>query len=536
MFSSEAILQKWAEPFLLSWSIRRWVLSFCLGGLSALAFQPFGLVPVLLVTLPALVWTLDGASAGTNKISKERFLGFFSTGWWFSLGFFMAGLYWIGEAFLVEAETYAWMIPFAVTGVPAVISLFPALALALVSFFWSQRWERILLLAVALSLSDYARGHLFTGFPWNLWGYIFLVKPEFAQGAAIFGVYGLSLLAILLFTIPALLLGKSIGRQLMLVALMVLLFVGYGAASYVRFFNHPTQFTKVDLLVVQPNVPQKEKWKPENRHKLLPRYIEQTEGALAGGPTAGNTLIFWPESAFPYLLTSEPGALSSIDEMLKPGETLITGAIRGEKTSQGRFFYNSVYTIEDGNGIRDVYDKVHLVPFGEYLPYRKLLQSMGVDKLVPAPADFSSGFRYRTMRAGENLTMKPLICYEAIFPYAAMSPAERPDFIANITNDGWFGETQGPYQHFAQSQMRAIEQGVPIIRVANTGISGVMDPVGRVLAKIALNDSGNIRIELPKLLQTTIYSVWGDLVFLGVILSISGILLVIGVINSTRKD
>ncbi|MTI17898.1 apolipoprotein N-acyltransferase [Rhodobacteraceae bacterium RKSG542] len=534
--AARALADKWAQPFLLYTGARRWALCFLLGALSALAFPPVGFFPVLWLTLPSFLWVLDGAFAGTAHQRRARFKGFFSSAWWFHFGFFAASLWWIAEAFLVEADVYAWMIPFAVTLMPAGLALIPALVVALASLFWSTGARRVLVFAVALSCADWLRGHLFTGFPWNAWGYVADANSIFLQLSAYLGVYGLSLYVLLVFAAPAAFLRQS-GRRagLVLASYALLLAVGLGAGAY-RYTALTVSPTPWQVTVIQPNIPQAEKWQPKNRDLLLPHYLELTSKALAKLDPAKPAVVVWPESAFPYLLTEEPGALPLIGNVLRGGNILLTGGIRGERRSDGDFFYNSVYAINDRGEVLDVYDKVHLVPFGEYLPFRNLLQSLGVERLVPAPSDFTAGYRYRALNWGDGLSVQPLICYEAIFTDTRLPLSERPDFIANVTNDAWFGETFGPYQHFAQARMRAVEQGIPVVRSANTGISAIIDPKGKVLAEIDVNETGSIQGHLPNLLEPTPYSRLGNAIFGGLILTIICLLLVLGGLLPTRRD
>ncbi|OKL44471.1 apolipoprotein N-acyltransferase [Pseudovibrio exalbescens] len=531
--------ERLAQPFLLSWGLRRAGLCFLLGVIAAFSMPPFGLFPLLMLVFPALVWVLDGTRVAAQGDTRKKALGFFAVGWWFSFGFFLVGLSWIGEAFLVEADVYAWMMPFAVVILPAGLALFSAFSLSLASFVWGAGPNRVVALAVALTLSDFVRAHAFTGFPWNSWGYAVAQNDSLIQLAAYLGLFGLSFLVVLVASAPAALLnGKKEGRSLPLLTVCLLLVIGATSLGFWRLNTTELELDSVDIVIIQPNIPQSEKWKPENRNRLLPAYLSQTRDALADREAGANpTLVFWPESAFPFLLTQEPGALAAIADIIPQNTYLVTGGIRSGYQGEGNpVFYNSVYLIDNEGIISDVYDKVRLVPFGEYLPLRTVLQSIGVDRLVPAPSDFTPGFRYRSMDIPGIGLFQPLVCYEAIFPQTRLEIAERPQFIANITNDGWFGESFGPYQHLIQARMRAVEQGIPVIRAANTGISAVISPLGDILSQVALNSTGSIKDRLPKLLRPTLYAKWGDWISVLFILGCVCLLLVFGALLPARRD
>jgi apolipoprotein N-acyltransferase len=221
--------------------------------------------------------------------------------------------------------------------------------------------------------------------------------------------------------------------------------------------------------------------------------------------------LIWPESAFPFFLTREPDALSQITNLLKPSTELITGAVRPAPSSGNvPHAYNSVYVIDPDGSIRGIYDKVHLVPFGEYLPLQGLLERFGLRQLTKQVGGFLSGDRRRAMDVPRAPKMLPLICYEAIFPSAAVPDGERPGWLVNVTNDGWFGISTGPYQHFQQARVLAIAEGLPLVRAANTGISGVIDPFGRIVHVLPLGVEGVLDSFLPRAEASTPYARFGD--------------------------
>nr|WP_157727764.1 apolipoprotein N-acyltransferase [Stappia sp. ES.058] len=535
-----------AQVFLLAFGWRRLALSSACGALAALAMPPFGVFPVLAICFPGLVWLLDGA-IGEGRSMVARFRPAFVIGWFFGFGFFLAGLWWIGRAFLVEADVYAWMIPFAVILLPAGLALFTALGVGLAGLVWNDGWQRAGYLAVGLAGADVLRGHVLTGFPWNTWGYAVAAVPELAQAASLFGIYGLGLLVALVFCGLAGFVDQTPGgRRLTFGA--VLLFAGLAAFGVVRVsLAGAPAFEPVALRLVQPSIAQEEKWKPENRARVFASYLEMSKrpwsgderAAPAEGETPGGDLpriVIWPESAVPFLLTDAPEALSAIAALLGPRDTLVTGAVRADAEGSERVFYNSVYVIAGDGAVRDAYDKVRLVPFGEYLPFKSLLERIGLTRLVTLPGVFRAGFRHRTLEPLSGPSFLPLICYEAIFPGAATTRDARPGWILNVTNDAWFGDTPGPRQHFQQARVRAIEQGLPLVRAANTGLSGVVDPYGRTVARSALATAVVLDTRLPAAIEPPLYARVGFFAPFTLFLVSLGILFVTAYLRNARKD
>ncbi len=523
---------------LLAWGWRRRTLTFVAGAASALALPPYSYTIVLLVTLPCLVWLMDGAIEVNIRALRRRFWTGFSIGWWFGFGYFLAGLWWIGGAFLVEADRFAWMIPFAVLAMPAGLALFYGLGMAFAALLWSDRGTRIVALALFLSLADWLRGHILTGFPWNAFGYALSDSLMFSQTASLVGVYGLGFLILLIFSAPAVVIdnrGKT-SRYLQVGAACALLAAMALFGSLRLYLAGPAVFTETDIRIVQPAIAQSEKWRPENRGVIFGGLLELTQRPLGGSARVGHQrYVIWPESAVPFLLTREPGALVRISQALDPSAALITGAVRYEQIGDEGDYYNSVYLISQDGAVADVYDKVRLVPFGEYLPLHDVLQRLGLEKLVDAPGAFSAGTRHRVISPQAGASFLPLICYEAIFSGIAAS-AERPEYLLNVTNDAWFGDTPGPYQHFAQARMRAIEQGLPLVRAANTGISAVIDSRGAVLERLPFNEKGVIDGRLPVKLSPTVYARFGDGVFF-LFAILSGFLLFgLGYNRDSRKN
>jgi apolipoprotein N-acyltransferase len=503
-----------AHSIVLAWGWRRALIAFAAGAASTFALAPFNLWPVMFLTIPFVVWLIDGA-AGTRagKIAVAA-----TTGWWFGFGYFLAGLYWIGNAFLVDAKMFGWLLPIAVAGLPAGLALFTAVGFTLARLLWRPGAGRILVLAAALTASEWLRGHLLTGFPWNAFGYALTGPLALAQGAALVGLWGMTFIAVAVFASPAVLVDEStetprpwlapLGAVL---ALGVL--AGYGAA---RLARSPTMFVDgVRLRIMQPNVQQDDKFNYSAKQKVMDHYLALSRRAT--GPQAngleGVTHLIWPESAFPFFLAREADALAEIAALLPKDTVLITGAARraeAESNQNGVRAYNSVYVIDHDGTILSVYDKVHLVPFGEYLPLESWLERLGLLPLTKVQGGFLAGDRRRPMKTPRAPSFLPLICYEIIFPSEAVPQGERPGWLLNLTNDGWFGMSTGPYQHLQQARLRAIEEGLPLVRAANTGISAVVDPVGRVVSSLPLGSEGVLDAPLPRRREATVFARLGD--------------------------
>jgi apolipoprotein N-acyltransferase len=525
------MLLRIAHTVMLAQGWRRAGIAFVAGALSALALAPVNAWPILFLTFPVLVWLVDGSVTG-------RYGGALSAavaGWCFGFGYFLAGLYWIGYAFLVDAKTFGWLLPIAVAGLPAYLALYTALGLAAARLIWLRGGERVLALAVTLSIAEWLRGHLLSGFPWNTFGYALTQPLVLAQGASLIGVWGLTFLAIAIFAAPALLADERIDtpNPWRAVILGILVIAGIGGFGAMRLWLHPTEFVKdVRLRIMQPDLQQDDKFNYSAKEKVMERYLRLSDRAT--GPqskgVADVTHLIWPESAFPFFLAREPDAMKEISDLLPEGTVLITGAIRAPNVPANVRIsraYNSIYVIDHDGSILGIYDKVHLVPFGEYLPFQTLLERIGLMQLTKIHGGFIAGDRRRAMELPRAPKMLPLICYEAIFPAAAVPEGERPGWLVNLTNDAWFGMSSGPYQHFQQARMLAIMQGLPMVRAANNGISAVIDPVGRVVRSLPLGAEGVLDASLPRALAPTVYVRIGDYAF--------AILLVAGAIIIVRR-
>lgn len=490
---------------------RRLSVAFGLGALAMLGLPPFGAVPVLVLAYTGLVWLLDGVATPRQA---------FWTGWAFGFGHLVVGLYWIALALLVEADRFAWLLPFAVLVLPGLLALFHALGIMAAHRFWRPGASRVALLALACLAAEWLRGHVLTGFPWNVTGYAWADLAAPRQAAALMGVWGLSLGTVLLAALPATLadagragwrrLGPSLGG----LAVLGLVCLGGWVQLGLVPVPDPAATDRPLLRLVQGNVDQRIKWSAEARREIFERYLNLSQ-APAARPLAA---VIWPETATPYLIDSMPENAAAVARAAPRGGVLLTGAMRVREEpdpSEDVQAWNSLVALDDAGAVLAVYDKAHLVPFGEYLPLRPLLSQFGIDKLAQGAVDFTAGPGPRTLRVAGLPPFSPLICYEIIFPGAVADAVDRPAWLLNLTNDAWFGTSIGPYQHLAMARLRAVEQGVPVVRVANTGISAVFDSVGRDMGHLELGKTGMLDINLPvSLPYVPPYARFGDWIVL----------------------
>jgi apolipoprotein N-acyltransferase len=494
---------------------RRYLLAGVLGALVTIALPPLHLWPALPVGFTGLVWILDGCG--------DRKSAFFA-GWWFGFGFLGLGLYWISFALLIEPERVGWMIPFVVLGLPAMFAIWGGLATLTVQMLGVQGVARVILLAGAWSGGEWLRGHAFTGFPWNLIGYTAVASDALLQVVALIGIYGLGFIVVLAAAMPATLgdggAASSKVRAYGPVAAAALLIIVVWSGGALRLLGaQDGVVSDVNLRLVQANISQHHKWQEERRRANLARYFQLSSQSGA----EKTTHIIWPETAVPYFLARDPDLARAIGRLVKPGGMVITGAPRttAEKESPFRV-WNAVHAIDHDGEITGTYDKSHLLPFGEYVPFRSFLNRLGVERIAAGQGDFQAGEGATTLSLAGLPPLGVLVCYEAIFPGEIVGDANRPRWLLNLTNDAWFGQTAGPYQHFTMSRVRAAEEGIPLVRVANTGISGIADAYGRVVVQSALGETRIIDAALPVSLDAlTPYARWGDAGFLIILLTLA---------------
>ena len=475
-----------------------------LGALAATAFPPIHMIILLFPAFVALFWLVDAA---------VTFKGAFWVGWLFGVGHFASGFYWVGHAFLVDAARYGWMAPFAVLGLAMGLALFAGLVAVVSKYVFKQMqagvYGRTVILAVVWISVEWVRGWVLTGFPWNQIGSVWANFDIMMQFASVGGVLGLGLVTLTAALLPA---GLAYTKEpesqkyLPIVGFALLICVaGFGA---VRLSGAKTDIVNVvKLRLVQPNIPQHLKWKPDLRLGHTRSLIKLSAQRFDGVPPP--THIIWPETAVPYNLQHDLDLLNALGKTAPIGGALITGAPRssGPKAIKPEY-WNSLLAVLPGGKIDAIYDKIHLVPFGEYVPWRSVLK---FTKLTEGRSDFSVGQLPRTLKVTGLPAFAPLICYEAIFANEVGSLGIQPRWLLNITNDAWFGQSSAPYQHLAAVRFRSIEMGLPLARVANTGISAMIDPYGRILAQLALDSEGVLDVDLPKALKSqTLYGRFGD--------------------------
>ena len=496
-----------------SWRLR--IVAFLLGALGAAALPPVYAVPVLIVSFSGLVLLVD---------RTPRPLSAIALGWFFAFGYFVAGIYWVANALLAVSSAFGWLLPIAIAGavggLSALLAAFPALAIGLARMLWPAGPARVLVLAVCWTIFEWLRGWVLTGFPWNLVGYIWGFSDAMNQFAALVGIWGLSLVTVAAAALPALGVDWSgrgpaaettvrrlpSARVCTAAGFAVLLAIWVGGAIRLTGAGDAT-VPDIRLRLVQANVVPTEKASANHAADVLERHLRLTR------ETSGYdriTHVLWSETAEPFPLERFPDVRMAVAAVAPENGALITGVLRTDPPSgDPKEIWNSMAALDRQGQIVGTYDKFHLVPFGEYVPLHRVLPF--ISKFTPGIMDLSAGPGPRTLRLPGLPPVGPLICYEAIFPGQVVDRADRPRWLLNITNDGWYGISSGPHQHFVSAQMRAVEEGLPLVRVANTGISGVVDPYGRVLARTQLGDVAVLDVDLPQpLAQLTLYARWGD--------------------------
>jgi apolipoprotein N-acyltransferase len=494
---------------------RRAALAILLGALSALALPPWHIVPLVVPAFTGLMWLLDAAAHSPRPLRAAT-----ATAWLFGFGYFLVGVHWIVEPFLVNAARHGGLIPFALAGMAGGLALFPA-ATGLITVALARRFvlagvAQALTFAAVWVVFEWVRSWLFTGFPWNLAGYVWAATPEVMQAAAFVGIFGVSLMTVVAGAVPAVLAGTGkrnwVAVLVFTIVLPAAVWVGgaqrLGSAPEYAADSMDGMVPDVRLRIVQANIPQRQKWILELRAVHLQRHVAMSRQATPNSSTQPPTHIIWPETAVPFFL-AQNDAMRSVAAVAAPiGGALITGALRRSDVPGNRQFWNSAHAITGDGRIAVSYDKVHLVPFGEYVPLRGILP---LDKLVPNQGDVSAGVGRQTLTVPGLPPVSPLICYEAIFPGAVVRRDAQPGWLLNLTNDAWFGTFAGPQQHFAIAVTRAVEEGLPLVRAANTGISAVIDPYGRPVAMLGLGVEGVIDSGLPRMLPSlTPYARWGN--------------------------
>jgi apolipoprotein N-acyltransferase len=495
------------SSFLHGW--RALFAAFCLGIVAAGALPPFTLVPLLLIAIPGLLALIGSARSWRGAAGR---------GLVFGIGYHLAGLYWITNAILVMAAEFWWAVPITVPLLATFLALFIAVPCGAARLM-PAGWRRVAVLAAFWVIGDLARQFALSGFPWNLLGSVWempgLAGDIFIQPAAWFGAHGLTLLTVVLAATP------TLGRRGRIAGLCLITI--WGLAGGLRLWLAvPTPQTPAGLsaVIVQGNVPEAEHRdhgaEPAWADRIFNRYLALTRAGMreARGHPA---MVIWPETASPYPLAQDRGARLAVADAAAPSLATLSGTERFTAGPGGTTLaHNSLVAVAPDGDVAGIYDKSHLVPFGEYFPpYAHFL--LGEQGFVPGPG-------IRTLHPPGLPPLGPLICYEAIFPGQVVSRADRPSMLVNITNDSWFGNSAGPRQHLAAARMRSVEEGLPMLRAANTGISAVIDSRGQVLQTLPIGQTGILVASIPGFLPATPAARWGlaDPFAMALILGISG--------------
>lgn len=466
--------------------------SFLLGALLSRAFAPTNFFPALFIALPFFVLLIVHAKTGRDA---------FRRGWWAGFGFFSLGLYWMGHSFTQQDHVPAILGPFATFALSAILSVYVAIT------FWVT-WRlrvtgaaRVVVFAASWTLMEVARGTWFTGFPWHLVGSAWANWNYMAQGAYWFSVYGLTFITVLACGFFAVFLGSAskVKAGASAVGGLAILLALFGA-GYQRVSGEITEFhLSTSLKLVQANVKQREKWLSHLVDDHFDNHMRLSRGEA--GKAEGTKLLIWPETAVQRQNFDRKDSLLRwrMSRLLEYNSYAITGApryaVKGEKVK----YYNSIFVVNSKGDLFSRYDKKHLVPFGEYLPFGRLLEAIGLTQLTGG-VSFTPGSERKIIRLPGVPGFVPLVCYESIFPGEMVGTGQRPEWLLNLSNDAWFGMTDGPHQHLALTRLRAIEEALPLVRSTSTGISTVMDGYGRTIVALGLNKQGVLESPLPKAL------------------------------------
>jgi apolipoprotein N-acyltransferase len=508
---------------------RAYGLAAVLGAIAGLGFAPLNFVPAFALGISGLVWL--AAEAPSRRKG-------FAVGWWWGLGHFAVNSYWIAESFLVDAERFGWMIPPVLGGLAAYLAIYPALAtLAFRALPPGKSNGRLSVAGIAAfaafwTIGEWLRGHVLTGYPWDLAAYIWSGSDSMMQSAALWGSWGLSLVTVFALGLPALFvlmqrraaLQATIGIALVLGALYL---GGFGRLSNAIPTPLEADPSAVRVRLVQPNIAQSLKMDRDTRPQQIQTLMRLTLQTPGFDKVKA---VIWPETAANYLLERDPTLRGLLAQAAPRGGLLLTGAPRGEPLDGPLTeIWNSFAVMDDRGQILGTADKFHLVPLGEYVPMREIFTF--INKITPGSMNFTPGPGPRTLHTPGLPPFSPLICYEVIFPGAVVDAADRPALIVNVTNDGWFGTSTGPSQHFATARFRSVEEGIPMLRAANTGISGVIDAYGRVETRSNLVVEAVIDAIIPPALSPTPFARFGQLAVLPLI-----VLALIPILFRVRKS
>lgn len=462
------------------------------GAISALAFAPFHYQFLAVIGFSGFFYHLSHLT--DTKTAFWR-------GWFFGAGFNVISFYWIGNSFTTVGLWY--LAPLGSLCLPLLLAFFPAVVTALTVKISASKMGRFFAFCLFWSLSEWAKGWLFTGFPWTLVGYIWDLSV--LQSTAWIGIYGVSAVTIFLIS--------SLGLQrLSFAGISFVILACLWAGGQYRLSHYIRQDTGINIRLVQASIPQKDKWLIEHFEDNLKKWVLlssiESERPLKA--------IIWSESSIPTFVADYPLIRQRLVEAVPSHGYLIFGAPRKAVEKESTLYYTSTFVLDERGEIIATTDKSHLVPFGEYIPFKNILK---LSKLTAGSENYSPGKGLQNILLPGIPLFCPLICYEAIFSGEVIAPGPRPEWFLNQTNDAWFGESTGPHQHLEIARTRAIEEGIPVVRCANNGISAVIDPMGQILNRLELNDVGFIDFDLPKSLAiSTFFSKYQNMGFWIIIL------------------
>lgn len=496
--------------------------------MATLGHAPFQFQLAFVAGVMVLIWLLDGAAEKPGKIKRAAALG-----WFFGLGHFVTGVYWVASAFLVDSASWGplWGIP-ATFGLAGGLAIFFAIGCALAMPLWTRDLRRLPLFALCLFASEWLRGHVFGGFPWILPGYIWTPGEPVSQLASVVGIYGLTLLTLLIAAAPAAIGDGAMGggrrfAPTLIAALLVGMGWGWGVQRLAQAPIHVPGSRPI-VRVADSGLSQAEKWeaRPDQEWRVLRRYLE-----ASGDANESNAqIVVWPEGAIPtigFFTLENPDFLDAIGRGMGD-RVLITGLARREAQAEGIAYFNSAAVIDGVSGaprLGQIYDKHRLVPFGEFIPLWSLVSSFNIAPLQRIGAGFEAGAPPTRLIIPDAPPALALICYEAIFPGLSPRGEERPGWLVSVTNDAWFGDLRwftGPWQHYAMARYRAIEEGLPMARAASGGVSAIVDSFGR---EVRSTRGGALyaEAELPPALGETTLARWGNILLLALLVIIAGL-------------
>ena len=494
---------------------------FLLGAITILGFAPYNLTFINFFTFSILLFLISKVKKSTQSKyrNKKSNRYFFYLGCSFGFGFFLLGNYWITIS-LTHDEMFKGLIPFALILIPLFLSLFFGLAILLVGTFVEKDISFILFFSLVFSIFEFLRGNLFTGFPWNLISYTWSWSTEIVQILSLIGAYSLSLISITFFCIPFLFFKKEfVLKNIFFVLFCLIIFIGNYSYGKFKLNNSNYKFDKeINVKIISPNFSLKD-YNNQSEEFKIKRLIK-----ISDPKKDKKTLFIWPEGIFYQSYLEDIKKYRNLfKDKFSENHLIILGInnFTSINNIDDQKYFNSLAVLNYKLEILSLYNKINLVPFGEFLPFEKTLSKFGLKKITPGYSSFSSGDERMMINLGSQFNEKlilPLICYEIIYPAKIKKANQLPDLVVNISEDAWFGQSIGPQQHFTKAIYRSIEEGVFIARSANKGISAFINPNGKVLKSLNMGESGNIELNFPYFNQPTLFSNHGNKIFFLIIL------------------